>query len=109
MENEMSNAKHTPTPWWVAQSAGPGILAVDAIDPADGNLFAVCEIFGINDMREHSPEAEANAAFIVRACNCHNQLVAALKALYDAVDSSVELTPEIMRQARAALAAAEAA
>jgi hypothetical protein len=86
MENTMSNTKHTPTPWWIAQSAGPGILAIDATDPQDGQLFAVCEIFGINDMRENSPVAEANAAFIVKACNSHDQLIAELQNGRVAID-----------------------
>jgi hypothetical protein len=54
----------------------------------------------------------ANAAFIVRACNSHEQLVAALRRIAAAdmgEDGSYYTNRENIRIARAALAAAEAA
>ncbi len=75
----MSKAAHTPTPWMQGPPDGNGICTIDAIDQRDGQLFIVCEVFGIDRPREMSPEAVANADFILRACNAHEQLVAALR------------------------------
>jgi hypothetical protein len=47
--------------------------------------------------------ASEYAEFIVTACNAHDDLTKALRDLYNAIDSCVELTPDVLRQARAAL------
>lgn len=61
----MNTATHTPTPWTLrgrlVEVSGRGEIA-RCILPADGGVF----------------EATENAAFIVRACNTHDELVAAL-------------------------------
>jgi len=59
--------KHTPTPWTVQQSDHVGGLL---IKPVPGQVVAQCD---------EGSEMEANAAFIVRAVNAHDDLVAALK------------------------------
>jgi hypothetical protein len=59
--------KHTPTPW-VEQDMPAGCN--DRITADDGKGTTICEFpYGL----------DANAAFIVRACNAHHELVAALK------------------------------
>lgn len=65
--NEME-AKHTATPWHTKPSAV--YETVYALE--DGELICFAS------MRQN---AWANAAFIVRACNAHDDLVAALKGL----------------------------
>ena len=67
-------ATHTPTPWHVGMKPGPFIYGPQGEQVAD--MTGACTFNGKQD-----------AAFIVRACNSHAQLVAALemltKALYD--------------------------
>jgi hypothetical protein len=65
--------KHTPTPWETA----------DAYGPIEGgqSIKAVCDNYLICSTTGYYGRdgAIANAAFIVRAVNSHEQLVAALK------------------------------
>lgn len=61
---------HTPTPW--RTYAGRAIVF-----DADGNYVAYC---GQSHFIE-TEEQKANAEFIVRACNSHDELVAALEDL----------------------------
>lgn len=70
--------KHTPTPWsihwlmgtgnyhWISRSSNEEdrVCLVETFAPTDGDMEAV---------------GKANAAFIVRACNSHDELVAALE------------------------------
>lgn len=58
------DSQHTPTPWKVV-GTGPALR----IDGANG--------YAIINFR-HENRVEANAAFIVRACNAHGGLVAQL-------------------------------
>ncbi|MBO1080870.1 hypothetical protein [Roseomonas haemaphysalidis] len=97
-----------------------GILCVDAIDPADGRMFELCEVWGQDDARSVTCMAEANARLIAAAPD----LLAALEALLDGVaDQSycgrhcqLEVTDKdeaeyqaVRSQARAAIAKAKGA
>ena len=55
--------KHTATPWEVYGNAWYGIKS---------DNIRIAAIFGLE-------EEQANAAFIVKACNAHDELLAALK------------------------------
>ena len=81
---------HTPTPWFATDlrqvRSHVGFVALTS-----GSDFNVAI-------------EEANAAFIVRACNSHDALVAALRDIADAVYGTD--TPRLRARARAALAAA---
>ena len=107
---------HTPTPWryglkvskrpaWEKILSGP--IHVATVVQCDSSPIRV-----LNDTPKSQAEAEANAAFIVRACNSHAQLVAALEKL---IDHASETYPHFesprgqadIAQARAALAAAQ--
>jgi len=102
----MSNTKHPPTPWHITVERNSTVF----IDSADDRVAFVFPGF------EHD-----NAAFIVRACNLHEQLVAALRKIARVTPGSVAderaavgdwshfREPESVQIARAALAAAEAA
>lgn len=82
----MAEREHTPTPW---KASGNAVFR-------DGHCLAMTgtDIW--------MPEVEeANAAFIVRACNAHDDLVAALEAVAEA-----RMPGEARRIARAALAKA---
>lgn len=64
----MSEQTHTPTPW---MADGPMVSKA-------GTLICVADC---EDLAKDMPdeEAEANAAFIVRACNSHDALISVLK------------------------------
>lgn len=62
--------KHTPTPWHA-----PGM---GEIHDADHNLIAHIA-FSTGEHDDDQVGTEADAKFIVRACNSHDQLVEALR------------------------------
>jgi hypothetical protein len=77
------NAQHTPTPWTV-MADGRHIVR----NTKDGTtIVADCGEPSRHFVKE--PE-KGNAAFIVRACNSHEALVAALKAAMPALERSAE-------------------
>lgn len=72
---------HSPLPWRVDPSANRGGSGTHCgITCEDGEGVFVADIYA--DC-EQLPDAvaEANAEFIVRACNSHHDLIAALKSL----------------------------
>ena len=103
----MSNTKHTPTPW---------VALGRDIEDSNGEHLATTYHMAGGEIGISS----SNADFIVRACNNHDQMVAALKAILPFAEQhndegptdeswqSIELIVAI-DGARAALAAAEAA
>ncbi len=78
---------HTPTPWYDYDNGliyGPPLPDFDeAIFVADVITDARRQIFG-----ECTPTERANAAFIVRACNAHHELVAILKLALEALNTA---------------------
>lgn len=98
------NAQHTPTPW-TAQEMPHGCN--DAIMSDDGEGTTICEFpYGL----------DANADFIVKAANAHDDLVAALNDIVvTAVDADLRATFHraalelVVKKARAALTKAGAA
>ena len=70
-------ARHTPLPWEL-HAEGAGYNSVQACQPdsSERGCCPIVESFVLGRTRE---EAEANAAFIVRAVNNHEALLAALK------------------------------
>ena len=104
---------HTPGPWTITEEpkyhwlAGPGagnpsLTAVDAIDPADGKLFEVCAVWGINGSDEDSPMARANARLIAAS----PELLEALKKIVFAAGGCDQFVV-FQRIAEAAIAKAE--
>jgi hypothetical protein len=106
------NAPHTPTPWSVEAvrnegdygDGGPdcrsGFDSFSVVD-ASGRVVAdtlnsdhrICLVQDECDedgMRAWDEQGQKNAAFIVRACNAHDDLVAALRAIRDARDHNAE-------------------
>lgn len=86
----------SPLPWRVAQTEGH----VDDILDANGN-HAMCHG---HDYDEYGTISLADAAFIVRAVNAHDRLVAALKIADELLERNGIERPGI----RATLAAVEA-
>jgi hypothetical protein len=80
----MSEPKHTPIPWRIgyynAQKCTIGIV-VDT-DAGEDVVAEVCH----HDGYLPGEFGEANAAFIVRACNSHDALLAACRRLLDVID-----------------------
>ncbi len=101
------NTKHTSLPWIV--------VIGDVIRSVEGERVADCETSKLSARPcPPGPVDEANAAFIVRACNSHDELVAVLKkvALFgENIDSLsigyVAALAELGRNASAALAKAK--
>jgi hypothetical protein len=58
---------HTPTPWLLGNDR-------ETIIATDDDIVVDCGI-------RRAEEAEANAAFIIRAVNCHEELLDAVKCL----------------------------
>lgn len=67
---------HTPTPWVRDPRSGRTTMVYS--DDATGSAIADC---APSMVHRSQAECEANAAFIVRACNAHDELVEALSAL----------------------------
>jgi len=66
--------KHTPTPWLVnVWTTGRRTIETD-------NRLVIAEIHQTHKDKERT----ANAEFIVRACNCHDELLEACQYLVDA-------------------------
>lgn len=63
------SAAHTPTPWHVGMNPGPIVYG------QKGEQIANCRDMLTND------ECKENAAFIVRAVNAHDEMLAALKQM----------------------------
>lgn len=74
----MNMAEHTPTPWFkdIRCRIGPRF---ETDDQSDGMLDDLLEVYGEN--------RDANAAFIVKACNSHDALVNVLTDARNAIAS----------------------
>jgi hypothetical protein len=105
--------QHTPTPWRAADSDEHGysveadelygVLSWQGIAGADGEIVALA----LEEGGFSTPTMDANISFIVRACNAHDQLVAACRA-YVAAAKSGDSTLDCFKQIEAALTMAEA-
>jgi len=72
-----NEVKHTPTPWKL-ETRKPGQFAIKG----DDGTYTVALIETFDPRVEHA-EDSANAAFIVRAVNSHEELLAIVKDIYD--------------------------
>ena len=71
-------SKHTELPWRVSESKREPNLV--KIGTGDGGWLGLAHVFGDSD-----EEAEANAEFIVRAVNCHDDLLEACRRAMEAM------------------------
>ena len=66
-------SKHTHEPWFLSKVDNgisyEGGLAIDAIDTSNGKLLEICEVWGVDDDREHDERSMANARRIVACVN----------------------------------------
>lgn len=92
MKTQKQTAQHTPTPWKT------GDLYIWGADGEPLDLAA-----------RPRPERKANAEFIIRACNSHDELVAALGSAQSWLAGYMAQTPDLIdvrRKVEAALAKA---
>lgn len=99
-------ANHTPGPWHVQPIGRQGYIE------ADGPKF-ICDMQAdVCSAPADVAEMEANAAFIVKACNCHEELVGAaedaLQSLKRLPDRAGAWRVTCIMQLEAALAKAKA-
>lgn len=95
---EKANSAHTPTPLATSYREIPGDkngMMSQQIYDATGETIANCAWHPFED--EHGifrTDREANAAFIVKACNNHEKLVKALEDARDALLSDPPVGPQ---------------
>lgn len=86
--------KHTPTPWKAIEHENKNAFEGNiVITPNDMN-DAVCTVWTC-DTEE---ETQANAAFIVRACNSHAALVEALEDLFNCCMAEIDEDGECINE-----------
>lgn len=104
--------KHTPGPWTVRRSRGVMGVSVERW-AIDGPPQGLAGRWWVCTAESDEPTDEANAEFIVRACNSHDDLLAALKELLEDPDYQIAIggnpraVDAMLARARAAIAKAE--
>jgi len=113
----MSAPVHTPTPWFVG-CQNDALFIVSGRPPALNNdhpwheapRVAVARVYGPAEGDCLPVNADANAAFIVRAVNSHEALVEALSNLVGVIDECQDIDPinsDYYAAARAAISLAK--
>lgn len=90
-------AQHTPTPWAISFGFDPRMTGEREVyvAPASGVPVGIkISTPWVEGAWQGDPEAEANARFIVRAVNCHDELLAALEGDIDWLDALSQMTIE---------------
>lgn len=89
-------AKHTKTPWMLGRGSLIEIFARNPDDHSDANSTDALHVATIQRRGGKSVEqSHADAAFIVRACNAHDDLVKVLKAIVAADDKAIEALKQL--------------
>lgn len=78
LETQQPKPQHTATPWKIVMPKGQDLTCwIDTTIDCGRKRVANCDI-------SHSPDYLANAAFIVRAANAHEELLGMLRENLDA-------------------------
>lgn len=80
----VASQSHTPTPWEIGHQLGDGFSIVHEVAPNCGRLVCLAtahNVGGWGDLRLNDETAKANRDFIIKACNEHANLLAALETL----------------------------
>lgn len=100
MNKGIKTAGHTPVAWRVADCDEPALdsWSLDGDGSFDSRPIAagdklVCYVAGPITWGDEPSECDANAAFIVKACNSHEELVEALRELDSVIDFSQPWEP----------------
>ena len=101
VDNNTTSLAHTPTPWHVLTTPIECLIRAENFEETFQNIAATP---GLNR------NAEANAAFIVRACNAHDALLDACKMLLKVLsrDCDAEAFGSEISHAEGVIAQAEA-
>lgn len=81
--DELIEPKHTPTPWNVEKITG-NKETIFWLQANGSNIFT-----SANSATIYAGEDEANAAFIVRAVNSHDEMIASLKDILSRFKSCI--------------------
>ncbi len=106
----MTKSKHTPTPWTLDTHKYTDDGNKCRTFVIHGKDYAIGRIQGPFAVIGKDAEKEANAAFIVRACNAHDELVRALETAETYFNEYAAETPasaHTLHHVRAALAKAK--
>ena len=104
--NREAKVEHTPGPWKAYKNEEKQFINIFAKSKKDGKIAdRVAYVLGVEYPDTIDRKAEANAAFIVRACNCHDELLEALK---DAKAEMLAFSMDVPKSVDAAIAKAEA-
>jgi len=93
--SETREVKHTPTPWHVTVNRAQDLVC------AGDEVVADCASGDLPDI------TKANAEFIVRAVNCHDELVSACTFAYRRALQTQDQDSELINKLFSALAKAE--
>jgi hypothetical protein len=98
--------QRTPGPYYVHTdvSGDPAIVSREGREPATDSASYVVSVARTG---HNHPISNANAAFIVRACNAYDEMLAALRRVVEEADKADDWQPWA-EQCRAAIAKAEA-
>ena len=98
--------EHTKTPWKVGEY-NEDYEEINILCVSDGYTYHAANVPVFQGAP--SDEQKANAAFIVKACNCHDALVEALDMALTAINNRELVTnwSPVIAKARAALEAAK--
>ena len=88
-----TKATHTPTPWrdngW-AEPSGRVLARAIWTDPSEKYICGSVSNIGNGSCEPSQEEQDANMRYIVRACNCHDELLAAATELLACCDSLMD-------------------
>lgn len=85
-------SKHTPTPW-ILEEGEDGQLTIwagSAITERETGIYSSAGEMQIYDFPEPDEECQANAEFIVRACNAHEVLASSIYRVNIRVESGLK-------------------
>lgn len=95
MEKVMTQeTKHTPTPWHLSRTRIGNCTIEAACAKQHGGGVAIATCRASRRSKESCDEADANAAFIVRACNAHEGFVRVCGKLMDDYEGKTSMSLE---------------
>lgn len=111
MDEIEAKPQHAPPPWTLAEKIEGQQLKIYGPSKHEEVIDAMSMASGVNHsleliarVRAFDEEQKANASFIVRAVNAHEELLQALKDMVDLYEGHVSM---LMQRAKQAIAKAE--
>jgi hypothetical protein len=83
--------KHTPTPWYVSIEDGMPILGANGARICDTD---VCDADSELQALAQETQQAVDAAFIVRACNAHEDLTEALASIIADYEATIDVAKQ---------------